>query len=340
MPMIPLPPEAQARIAALIGLNVLETPAEDRFDRITRIAVRLFKVPVSLINMVDRDRQWTKSAFRQDVVELERSDAFCACAIREQDVMVVPNALKDIRFSDNPLVTREPYIRFYAGCPLSAPDGHKIGTLCLIDHRPRDLNEMDRAVLRDLAHIVENELAVNRLGDVQARLIAERDEMERKSMVDGATRLWNRRSILEVFDRELRRIRRTRGMVGVVLAEVDGFDRFMGGRGEASGIDVLQDVARQLRLWTRPYDAIGRFGRETFLLVLPGCEAEAAASKGETIRRAVCALTVNGAETKPDRITLSVGVTDGRGRMRALVRGAEMALRRAKRAGGNRVAIA
>jgi diguanylate cyclase (GGDEF)-like protein len=340
MAMTLLPPESQARIAALIGLNVLETPAEDRFDRITRIAARLFKVPVALINMVDRSRKWTKSAFRKDVVELEQSDAFCVRAIQEQDILVVPNALKDVRFADNPLVIRNPCIRFYAGCPLRSPDGHTIGTLCLIDHRPRDLSEMDRDVLRDLAHIVENELAVNRMGDVQARLIAERDEMERKSMVDAATRLWNRRSILEVFERELKRIRRTTGMVGVVLADVDGFDRFMGSRGAASGIDVLRVVANQLRMWTRPYDAIGRYGRETFLLVLPGCEAGAAAAKVEMIRRAVFASTVGGPASKRDRITLSAGVTDGRGRMRALIRGAEKALLRAKQAGGNRVEIA
>jgi diguanylate cyclase (GGDEF)-like protein len=340
MPSATLPPEAQARIAALIGLNVLETPAEDRFDRITRIAARLLKVPVALINMVDRDRKWTKSAFRQDAVELERSDDFCARAIQEQDMMVVPNALRDVRFADNPVVTRDPYIRFYAGCPLSAPDGHKIGTLCLIDHRPRDLSGAERDMLRDLAHIVENELAVNRMGEVQARFIAERDEMERRSMVDAATRLWNRRSILELFDRELKRIRRTTGMVGVVLAEVDGFDRFTGCRGSASGIDVLRVVANQLRAWTRPYDAIGRYGREKFLLILPGCEAEAAAAKGEWIRRAVFATTVNAPGPKKERITLSAGVTDGRGRMRALIRGAETALLRAKRAGGNRVEIA
>ena len=106
-----------------------------------------------------------------------------------------------------------------------------------------------------------------------------------------------------------------------------------------SGIDVLRVVANQRRAWTRPYDAIGRYGRETFLLVLPGCEAEAAVAKVEKIRRAVSTLTVNGTASKQERITLSAGVTDGRGQMRALIRGAERAMMRAKRAGGNRVEV-
>ncbi|MET0269941.1 MAG: GAF domain-containing protein [Sphingomonas sp.] len=154
----PIPEDEAARLASLRALAILDTPAEDRFDRATRLAAALFHVPVALVSLVDAERQWFKSCFGTDVCETTRESSFCAHAIAARAMLVVPDTLVDPRFRDNPLVTGDPHIRFYAGAPLRAPDGHLIGTLCIIDMRPRNLTEQERTLLADLAATVEAEL--------------------------------------------------------------------------------------------------------------------------------------------------------------------------------------
>jgi phosphoribosyl 1,2-cyclic phosphodiesterase/DNA-binding response OmpR family regulator len=158
---IPAPrPEAEARrLRALHELRILDTPPEERFDRITRIAAALFEVPIALVSLVDRERQWFKSRYGLDVSETPREMALCAYAVLGEDPMVVSDALRDDRFADNPLVTGPPTLRFYAGVPLRVSEGDRVGTLCLIDHRPRALGESEIALLRDLGTLVETELA-------------------------------------------------------------------------------------------------------------------------------------------------------------------------------------
>ncbi len=168
MPEAARPADEAKRLAALRSLNILDTPAEERFDRITRLAQRLFELPIALISLVDANRQWFKSCQGLDVPETDRSDSFCAHTILEDDVLVIPDATADPRFSDNPLVTGAPFIRFYAGCPISGPDGSKLGTLCIIDRRPRQLNANQVAVLRDLTAWVSTEMSTVTLSEALA----------------------------------------------------------------------------------------------------------------------------------------------------------------------------
>lgn len=146
------------RLAALDRLNILDTPPEERFERLTRIARQYYQVKIALFTIVDNERQWFKSRQGLDTPETPRSVAFCDYAIQQDKVLLVEDATKDPRFSKNPLVSGEPFIRFYAGMPVREPSGFKIGTLCIIDDKPRQLNEVDLDVLRNLASIVEDEL--------------------------------------------------------------------------------------------------------------------------------------------------------------------------------------
>jgi PAS domain S-box-containing protein len=140
-------------------------PPEAAFDRITQLASTIFKVPIVLISLVDRDRQWFKSCYGLDTRETDRSVSFCTHAIQADTVMVVPDATQDPRFALNALVTGDPGIRFYAGAPLRTPDGYKLGTLCLIDKEPRkQLSQEQRAMLEGLAALVVNELELRRTG--------------------------------------------------------------------------------------------------------------------------------------------------------------------------------
>lgn len=154
----PLPDDEEQRVAALQRLGILDSGPEERFDRLTRLAAALFDVPFVLVTLIDRDRQAFKSCHGSIARETSREVSFCAHAILRDEVMVVPDALRDARFADNPVVLNEPRIRFYAGFPLALPCGSRIGTLCLIDTRPRQLDEAGLGLLRDLGRLVQQEL--------------------------------------------------------------------------------------------------------------------------------------------------------------------------------------
>ena len=156
----PVPKDERARLAALRGLDILDKPAEERFDRYTRLAAAVFGVPMVLVSLVDSDRQWFKSAHGFDARETPRDQAFCAHAILEADIFEVTDALVHADFADNPLVTGPPYVRFYAGTPLTVQGGYRIGTLCLIDYAPRALDAREKQLLRDLGQLLERELAL------------------------------------------------------------------------------------------------------------------------------------------------------------------------------------
>jgi len=153
-----IPDNEQRRIAVLRELKILDSDAEERFDRVTRLAAALFDVPMATITLVDEHRQWFKSRLGLSAREGPRDAAFCAHVVYSSEPLIVPDALQDVRFADNPLVLNEPRIRFYAGYPLILDDGCCIGTLCLLDIRPRTLEGPDLERLHDLADIALEEI--------------------------------------------------------------------------------------------------------------------------------------------------------------------------------------
>ena len=339
----PLPPDEAARVRALHDLGLLFTPAEERFERITRLAARFLRMPMTLISLLDSSTAWFKAAHGVRATETPRAISFCAYAILGDDALVVADTLEDPRFRDNPLVTGAPFIRFYAGHPLRLMDGSKVGTLCVMDARPRRLGDADLETLRFLAGWAQDELQMQVLSEGQAALIAERDELRRRTMLDPLTRAWNRDAILEVLERELSRTARDGSPLSVIMADVDHFKGVNDSFGHPAGDSVLLGVVASLRAAVRPYDAVGRFGGEEFLAVLPRCDGRAALTIAERMRGKVQAErfeTTSGAV----RATLSLGVATtatipGADAPR-LIEAADRALYQAKADGRNRVAVA
>lgn len=183
----PLPTDEAARLATLVNLQILDTPPDPRFDRITRFAARLFDVPVSLISLIDAERQWFKSCHGLDISETPRAFSFCAHAVLSHEVMVVPDTLLDERFADNPYVAGPPFIRFYAGCPLSALDGSRLGTLCIVDYRPRQMSEDDLQSLRDVALWAQHEIVGSELS--RAYLLLRESQAQMEAFLDNTSDL-------------------------------------------------------------------------------------------------------------------------------------------------------
>ena len=174
-----------SRLKGLEDLGILDTLPEERFDRITNLARLIFDVPIALVSLVDRDRQWFKSCYGLNVDSTARDVSFCGHAINEPAPLVVEDATQDKRFSDNPLVLDDPCIRFYAGYPIQTSGGHKIGTLCVIDTQARVFNDGDRTKLAALAQMVESEILITEQMRGQQKIEAAKAHVQDTIMAMG-----------------------------------------------------------------------------------------------------------------------------------------------------------
>lgn len=174
-----VPTREAARLEALKQYRILDTPSEQAYDDITALAAFICDAPIALVSLVDSDRQWFKSRVGLDVDETSRDVSFCAHAILSERITIVKDSREDERFSDNPLVTCAPNIQFYAGVPLQTPEGHPIGTLCVIDHQPRELSEAQIKILETLARQVVMQLELRR---ISAQLA---DALDKITLMEG-----------------------------------------------------------------------------------------------------------------------------------------------------------
>ena len=279
-PRIPLD-EAQ-RLAALHATRLLGSPPEETFDRVTRTAARLLAVPIALVSLIDRDRQWFKSRTGLDVSETPREISFCGHAILADEPLVVPDAAQDTRFADNPLVTGDLHLRFYAGVQLYSVDRKKIGTLCVIDSKPRQLGPSDLDALRDLARMVE-QLVYHRQLAMAAQSLSERlqdcpptpggkapaaGELAWLVAHDLLTGLPNRQAMLRAIQGSIAGWRTDGTTALVACINIDRFKRFNETLGHRAGDEILVGLATSLQALLREGDMLARAGSDEFLLLL------------------------------------------------------------------------
>jgi len=337
----PIPDDEPARLRALMSLGILHTPAEERFDRITRMATKVLNTPIALVSLVADDHQWFKSAHGIDTKSTSRDISFCGHAIASDGPFIVENALDDERFRGNPLVTDEPQIRAYAGQPILVDNKHRVGTLCVIDVQPRQFTKDDVNNLRDLAAIVESEIQRGVLDEMQSELLTQREELQRKATIDPLTRVWNRGAIMELLERDLARARRGTP-ISVGMIDADHFKHVNDTYGHPVGDQVLAELAKRIRGGIRDCDDVGRYGGEEFLVLLNNCDARHAHIAGERIRASVAQAPIV-STAGPLDVTVSVGLTTYGPEPTAgddLVAACDRALYTAKDKGRNRVETA
>lgn len=246
-----IPQDEEARLNALRSLNILDTSPEERFDRLTRMAKRMFGVPIALVSLVDENRQWFKSCLGLDASETPRDISFCGHAILGNEVFIIPDASKDERFADNPLVVNDPKIRFYAGCPLRFTDGSKLGTLCIIDHEPRALSDDDLEFLKDLALTAERELTAIQL-----------------ATLDDLTNIPNRRGFMMIAQHSLQLCVRQQIAATLVYLDLDNLKIINDTFGHAEGDRVLMAFAKHMSALCRESDLFSRLGGDEFAMLL------------------------------------------------------------------------
>lgn len=254
-----IPKDEQQRLKTLRSLNILDTSAEERFDRLTRMAKRMFDTPIALVSLVDENRQWFKSCIGLGVSETPRDISFCGHAILGDEIFIISDTAEDERFADNPLVLNDPNIRFYAGCPLRFLDGSKLGTLCIIDRKPRDLNEEDMEALKDLALTTERELSAVKL--------ATEDEL---------TNIMNRRGFMMLANHSIKFFVRQEIPASLVFLDLNKFKAINDEFGHAEGDRVLTVFSNLIKGVCRESDLFARLGGDEFVILFSNTSKSAA----------------------------------------------------------------
>ncbi len=319
----PIPCDEALRLRDLERHAVVGTAGDEHFDRIIELASSIFATPIALISLVDADRQWFLARKGLEATETPRRVAFCAHAIAGDDVLVVPDALADQRFRSNPLVLEDPHIRFYAGMPLRSPDGHNLGTLCVIDRQPRRPTELQLQQLRLLGGLVMREL-----------------ELRRQALLCPVTGLPVRQAFLMIGEREFQRARSQDHPLSLVLFDIDDFRQINNRWGHQAGDAVLLHLCQLGGTFLREQDFAGRMGDGEFALLLVDTGSDAALALAERLRRA--AMAMPGIYSHSDyHLHISGGVTSLAVSDRSfgdLVHRADRALGLAKGNGRNQIA--
>ncbi|SEF55268.1 sensor domain-containing diguanylate cyclase [Vibrio hangzhouensis] len=248
----PIPANDDYRLRLIQQLNLLDTP-EERFDRVTRLARRMFGVDIALVSIVDKKRQWFKSSAGLQVEETARDVSFCGHAILGDEPFIIPDASKDVRFNDNPLVLDEPKVRFYAGVPLKLKEGVKVGTLCIVDSQPRHFTDQQVQDLIDLAKLAEIELEANL-----------------ESTIDELTQISNRRGFNLLAEKVMNVCRFHTEPYTLALFDLSSFQDINELHGHLTGDDALVQFSQLLLENFRDSDVIARVGGDEFAVLMSG----------------------------------------------------------------------
>lgn len=274
----PVPANEVQRLKSLLSYDVLDTPPEVDFDALTRVASHSLNTPAAVVGLLDADRLWFKSRIGLEVPQLDRDIAFCAHAVmRPGEVLVIEDLTQDDRFKDNPLVTNAPYLRFYAGAPLVDPNGLALGTLAVVDTKPRELSGKHTDLLKDLSVLAMTTLENRRRALMLTRL----------ALTDHLTGLGNRAQFDRELGSEMAHAKRTGEPFSLLYMDLDGFKAINDRYGHVAGDELLCEIGRRLKEQARAEDILSRMGGDEFSLIMRGAGQDSARTLAQRITEAV-----------------------------------------------------
>lgn len=309
-----IPKNEAQRIAALQRYHILDTPADGSFDRITSIASRIFDTPIAIASLVDTDRIWFKSHHGLDVQQIDREPGLCASAILNDCAYIVNDARYDARTLANPLVAGDFGLQFYCAVPLKTREGLNLGTLCVIDFKPRQVSEEQIAMLTDLAQIIveqmEMRLSAKRVDELNTALKDTQDELRFQATHDALTEIANRRAIMDFLDVSLLQSQNVGGSMAVMIFDIDFFKHVNDTYGHHAGDLVIKEVSKRLRDKCRATDSVGRMGGEEFLVVMSACDIEQAEQAAQRFMHSIVSepIDIQCEQVGKITITASAGV--------------------------------
>lgn len=333
-----------ASIQALLALDVLDTEPEAEFDALAEVAALACRAPIALVSLLDTDRQWFKAAIGlPGVRQTPRGLAFCAHAVLNDGLFEVPDAHLDSRFASNPLVTAPPHVRFYAGAPIRLNCGERIGTICVIDHQPRQLDAGQRQIMLQLATAVASALegrrATRSLGKADTAAAQAAAELRFRATHDALTGLVNRTEFEAQLGEVLRLAHADGSEHSLLFVDLDDFSRVNDAGGHTVGDLALQEVARILAAFVRTSDCLARLGNDDFAIILKRCPAEQAKKVATQICERMDEFRFAHGERR-FRVGASIGLVTVDQRWDAIspvLQAADSACRSATEEGGNRL---
>lgn len=325
----------------LHALDILGTPLQEKFERISRLAKNLFDVPIAVVSFIDENRHHFKSLLGTEVIETPLHTSFCQHVIPHEEIFNVTDTLMDERFYNSPYVLESPHIRFYAGYPIQL-NRHKIGTVSIADHKPRTFSPDQLAWLKDIAALVETEIQNYAILSDKGKLTSDLNQARMASMVDPLTNLWNRQGIYNILKHRMDEYILNGTGFTVAILDIDGFKDINDTYGHDIGDCALKAVAQSLIKGCRETDAIGRWGGEEFLLLINEPNSNIALDIAQRIRTKVESqrITLPSLPT-PLGVTVTIGLTGilpgARPTLESLIHQADQALYEGKRRGRNQV---
>jgi diguanylate cyclase (GGDEF)-like protein len=307
MPSASIPEDEQQRLEALNELDILYTPLEDRFDRITRTICRLFEVPIAYVSLIDAETQWFKSTQGLDMIDAPRSTSICAHTLLAEEYIVCENMTQDERFSDSVFVTEGLELRFYVGFVLKSR-GQNLGTLCIADTKTRKFSADDIEAMRDIVSWAQNEINLTQLSDMQVQLITDLDHAQQAAKLDGLTGFWNHVTAKNILRRAYHRHLLTSDPLTAMMIDIDNFKQINDEHGHPFGDNVVLQISKVLRSSLRPSDAIGRYGGDEFLVVLENCPFNRAEELSQRILEHINTLTFDN-NCQSVTIDISIGLS-------------------------------
>ncbi|WP_262030750.1 sensor domain-containing diguanylate cyclase [Microvirga sp. Mcv34] len=328
----PLPANEAERLDFLLSCGILDTPQDERFGRLTRIASRVYEADVAFLSFVDDRYQWMKAITGDGIgSSIERERSVCQIMIASGEPLVFGDMQKEPKLDGHPVAPFLPF-RFYAGVPLLTPAGAAVGSLCILKREPQDAEGFDLSTLIDLAAVSMDEVELWRLNQ----------DLERAAQTDGLTSIANRRAFDQALERAIRRAHRTTEPLSLLLLDLDHFKALNDTAGHQAGDEVLRRFAGVLaQAARRPDDVAARYGGEEFALILPATDQMGALEVAQRLRENLAAAEIRHPRGIDGLVTVSIGAVTGDPAANIsaemLVSAADGRLYEAKRAGRNRV---